>query len=100
LLLACGSGDVTRTVRRSTADLPWRLRRPWPACVLLAIAAVAPASCVVGDEDPGCRGDSECPSGFTCQAGACFRFTTDLSPPRDPGADAGSDGDAADGAGG
>ena len=99
MLLAGGSGDVTRLVRTLTADLPFRLvRRPWLGCALLLIAACASASCVVGDEAPGCRDDGECPSGFTCQAGACFRFTTDLSPPRDPGADAG--GDAADGAGG
>lgn len=100
MLLAGGSDDVTRPVRASIADLLFRLlRRPWLGCALLIVAS-APMACVVGDEEPGCRDDGECPSGFTCQAGACFRFTTDLSPPRDPGADAGDGGDAADSAGG
>jgi hypothetical protein len=42
-------------------------------------------ACALGDEDePGCRSDGECDVGFVCRAGACFRYTTEQSPPHDP----------------
>jgi hypothetical protein len=72
--------------------------------VLLAspalVALIAASACVLGDEDAGCRSDAECSAGFSCRAGACFRFTTAPSPPRDPrdGGDGGDSGDPADAA--
>jgi len=66
------------------------------ASLVLAIAltALSPeAACVIGpDSSPGCRSDAECDPSFACRAGACFRQTTTLSPPRDL-ADAGDAGD-------
>ena len=51
------------------------------------------SACVIGeDEEPGCKADEACGEGFLCRAGACFRVTTGLTPPKDP-ADAGDGGD-------
>jgi hypothetical protein len=57
-------------------------------------ALALPLACVLGEErEPGCQRDDECGDGFVCRDGACFRFTTGLSPPHDPSLDdAGSDG--------
>jgi hypothetical protein len=66
-------------------------RRPiWIAA--LAIAAIAPAACVLGpNEPPGCQSDADCEEGSVCRAGACFRTTTDRTPPDE--ADGGDGGD-------
>lgn len=62
---------------------------------LIVSALFVPIACVLGsEEEPGCHNDAECDDGFVCRSGACFRITTDLSPPRDPAMnDAGDAGD-------
>ena len=62
---------------------------PRIAPALIALATLCGA-CALGDEEPGCRDDAECPDGFLCRAGACFRIAAGEGP-----ADAGSDADAA-----
>ena len=70
--------------------------------VVLAAVVLGLAACAFGEEDGGCRDDGECPDGYVCRAGGCFRFTTEVTPadagdaPYDAG-DAG-DADAADAA--
>ena len=50
------------------------------------------SACSIGEEEPGCQSDEACGEGYLCRAGACFRVTTGLTPPKDP-ADAGDGGD-------
>ncbi|MCC6554778.1 MAG: hypothetical protein IT372_17525 [Polyangiaceae bacterium] len=67
------------------------------AAASLALAFALAAGCVLGGEPAGCRDDAECPGGFICRAGACFRGTTGRSPPADDHEeeeDAGADGDS------
>jgi hypothetical protein len=72
-----------------------RLRARGPRLFAAAVlgTVIAALGCVVGpDEEPGCHRDAECDEGFACRAGACFRTTTDASPPPAPdGGDAGGD---------
>jgi hypothetical protein len=67
--------------------VPGRRAHVTSSGVTLTLAlAVAPLACVLGPaEAPGCRSDVECDPGFSCRAGTCFRVTTPLSTPRDPG---------------
>lgn len=69
------------------------------ALLALALSAAATAAaCTLEGDEAGCRGDDECPDGTTCRAGACFRYTTDAGPPRDP-AEAGAETGGPDGGG-
>ncbi len=57
------------------------------ALALLAIVLNV-AACAIGPEStPGCREDEDCDPGFSCSAGACFKNTTERTPPKDAGAD-------------
>jgi len=69
--------------------------RPALAAALAGAVVAAALGCALGPEqEPGCHDDADCGDGFTCRAGACFRTTTDPSPPEtDAGDDAAGDAD-------
>jgi hypothetical protein len=61
------------------------------AAASAALVTIA-IGCVLGPEqEPGCHHDIDCGDGFTCRAGACFRATTDRSPPATDAGDAAAD---------
>lgn len=86
----CSRIPVTRTRIGSLQGATFLAFLPFFSLVFGLFAA---AACALGDEDePGCETDEACGEGYLCRAGACFRVTTGLTPPKEP-EDAGDGGD-------